>query len=374
MHNLVVICQTNIISMLLMLVIMVSIRKNMVSFNLSDILFFYLCFAICMSSFVEMLTYLLDYRTFSGAIMVNRIINVLSLIVNTFSPYLWALYVHYKIFNNKKMLVKTAKILFLPFIIMVALCFANLFTDIFFLITNENVYQRADFYVLAIIIHYCFLLYSVVIIIRQRKSISSTIAIPLLGFLILPLIGTLLQYFVFGQSLLWISCGFSMIIIYNYVQNNYANIDFLTKIYNRNHLEKYLIVKCNKKRENWLVGLMIDLNDFKKINDTFGHIEGDIALLNCANILKDTLGYERYVARFAGDEFIALFDVNSETEISTIISDIHNAFTIHNEQSEKEYTLSLSIGYALYEDSQSPVEFIKKMDSSMYKEKRLQKK
>ncbi len=374
MHNLVVICQTNIISMVLMIVVMISIRKNKVFLSLSDILFFYLCFSICMSSLIEMIVYLLDYKTFFGAVALNRIMNVVSLIVNTFSPYLWALYVHYKIYNSKKMLIKTAKILFFPFTVMVVLCLANLFTDIFFSITSENVYQRADFYVLAIVIHYCYLLYSVVIIIRQRKIITSALAIPLLGFLILPIIGTLLQYFVYGQSLLWISCGISMIIIYNYVQNNYACIDFLTKIYNRHHLEKYLIAKCNKKREGVLVGLMIDLNDFKKINDTFGHVEGDIALLNCANILKDTLGYERYVSRFAGDEFIALFEVNSETEIPTIISDIHNAFTIYNTQSEKEYSLSLSIGYALYENSQSSVEFIKKMDSAMYKEKKHLKK
>ncbi len=372
MHNLVAICQTNIISMVLMLIVMFSLRKNRSSKDLSDTLFFYLCFAICGSSLIEMITYLLDFTTFTGAKSVNRVANVAMFIVNTVSPYIWALYVHNKIFNNKKTLLRVAKILFILFAGMIILSIANLFTDVFFTITEENSYQRASFYIVSIVIHYVFLLYSVVLIFTQRKAISSTIYLPLLGFMVLPLIGTLLQFFLFGQSLLWISTGISMIIIYNCVQSDYANTDYLTRIFNRKHLDKYIAKECNKKRERNLVGLMIDLNDFKKINDDFGHLEGDLALENCVFVLKEVLGYKRYLARYAGDEFISLFEVDSKDEVESIINLIHTELNRYNGVAQKEYCISVSIGYAIYNDSamHSPTEFIKVIDSAMYKEKR----
>lgn len=376
MHNLVAICQTNIISMVLMLIVMFSLRKNKASKNLSDKLFFYICFAIFGSSLIEMITYLLDFTTFRGAKSVNRVANVAMFIVNTVSPYLWALYVHYKIFNSKKKLFRIAKILFIPFAGMIILSFANLFTDVFFSITENNSYQRGSFYFASIVIHYLYLLYSIVLIFSQRKVISSAIYLPLLCFMILPVIGTVLQFVLFGQSLLWISTAISMVIIYNCVQSDYANTDYLTRVFNRKHLDKYITRECTKKRECTLAGLMIDLNDFKRINDDFGHVEGDAALQDCVYVLKEVLGYKRYLARYAGDEFISLFEVDSKEEVEQIIKHIYSELNRFNAVSRKDYTVSVSVGYALFNNDSdiSATKFIKEMDAAMYKEKRRFKK
>lgn len=371
MHNLVAILQTNIVGMILMIITICGILKNVSWQRLSDKLFLCLTVAVFFSCFFEIMSYVFDFRTFPGAILTNRIANVLLFIVNPITAYLWALYVYYKIFNDTKKLLFVAKVISIPLIIVVIASFANLFVDIFFTISDENVYQRTDLYIVATLLNAFYLMYAVVIIFLQRKNINKSLALPLLSFMILPTVGILFQFFFYGQSVLWVSIAISTVIVYNYVQNDYSNIDWLTRVYNRKHLDQHIKAQCKKKASTKLVGLLMDLNDFKQINDEYGHIEGDFALQKTVALLKKVLGYKRYLARFAGDEFVALFEVTSEYEISSIIQEIHQTFEQYNATSEKRYSITLSIGFAINNREESNGNlFLKAMDESMYKEKK----
>ena len=118
--------------------------------------------------------------------------------------------------------------------------------------------------------------------------------------------------------MLWVCVSISVIIVFNHVQNDYSITDWLTGLYNRRHLDGYLEQMCQRKRSNLLVGIMLDIDNFKSINDNFGHLVGDDALKSAATLLKNAR-HRSYVARFAGDEFIIILEVQSSDDIQYVI-------------------------------------------------------
>lgn len=149
-----------------------------------------------------------------------------------------------------------------------------------------------------------------------------------------------------------------------YIQNNKLNkvskLDPLTNLYNRNGLE--IVASVNEK----YYAIMLDIDFFKKVNDTYGHQTGDLLLKALANILKKYAdGKNVILARFGGEEFVLLSKLNySETEhmCKNIISDIRtNLKTVHGEQ----ITVSMGISYKGYYNGLEGF-LIKDADKNLY--------
>lgn len=152
-----------------------------------------------------------------------------------------------------------------------------------------------------------------------------------------------------------------------------ANRDSLTGLPNRNHANSYLIRYCARKENNdqILAILFIDLDGFKEINDSLGHSIGDQILKESARRFNTlVLAEGGYIARFGGDEFIAIIEYTSDQtadEFSKkIIGTLEEPFFIDN----NHLTMSCSIGvvYSPPEEC-DPEELVRKADIAMYKAK-----
>lgn len=134
-------------------------------------------------------------------------------------------------------------------------------------------------------------------------------------------------------------------------------------------------MKVAQRIKSRMMLFFIDIDDMKWINDTFGHREGDKALLNSATVLKETFRESDIIGRIGGDEFAILaFDTTDMTP-ELIKSRLQNQLDIHNVQS-CPYKLSLSIGISYY-DPADPIfidELMSKADSLMYEHKRAKQK
>lgn len=151
----------------------------------------------------------------------------------------------------------------------------------------------------------------------------------------------------------------SIIIIYFYILGEFYMHDELT-----NTLNRKLYVKDLKKK-NITALISIDLNDLKKINDTYGHSEGDKAIMKLVGIIKNKLEFNMQLYRIGGDEFsIICYDVYKK-EIEEFINEIKF------ELLKTKY--SCSIGVAYKEDNISIEEMICLADELMYKDKQLYK-
>ncbi|PMP85803.1 MAG: hypothetical protein C0174_03370 [Thermodesulfobium narugense] len=126
-------------------------------------------------------------------------------------------------------------------------------------------------------------------------------------------------------------------------------IDPLTGILNRRGFfvfikSNYERVKLNNKK---LFLFFFDIDGLKKINDSYGHINGDIAIKNIAKILKSALRDSDLLARFGGDEFVALVVCNSQSNTDQILNRISKK--IHDLNSSKILNFNLSVSCGISE-------------------------
>ena len=192
----------------------------------------------------------------------------------------------------------------------------------------------------------------------------------LLGCGILPLIGVVIHHF---WSDWWLGVpllSLSILFIYLNTQNRQITTDVLTGLSNRREFDQYIVKKTEQTRGNNWGMLMLDVDDFKMINDTLGHVVGDEALWETADILRRILGSEKtFLARYGGDEFAVIGDWNDEQEAGTAIAKIHEEVSRFNEEAGKKYQLSLSIGYAMWTEVQTLEQIVEIADERMYEVK-----
>ncbi|GGA40519.1 GGDEF domain-containing protein [Psychrobacillus lasiicapitis] len=151
----------------------------------------------------------------------------------------------------------------------------------------------------------------------------------------------------------------------------YSERDPLTNTYNRRTLERNFN-KISKKfvGEGYSLGvIMLDLNNFKEVNDQYGHQKGDELLILIASKLTNFVKKNDLVARWGGDEFVILVS-NITEEFGTDYT--QNLLKNIKEHNPSEFTsIGASIGYAVYpRDGDNLQKLIQIADSGMYKEKR----
>lgn len=144
--------------------------------------------------------------------------------------------------------------------------------------------------------------------------------------------------------------------------------DELTSVYNRKFLkDKYLNEDSDSFKSKGILTI-VDLNYFKKINDTYGHAVGDKVLIFIANHLKKA---KADVVRYGGDEFLILFDKNTTIEEAiSIIDKIHESIT-HKKLKAKngEFRVSFSLGISRFKQGDSFSHTLEVADTKMYENK-----
>jgi diguanylate cyclase (GGDEF)-like protein len=167
---------------------------------------------------------------------------------------------------------------------------------------------------------------------------------------------------------------FSVIVgIFITMQVANINSDALTGMNNRRKAEEYLSDRIRNVSEKKPVYLyMGDLNDFKKINDIYGHAVGDEALVLCSRALKQTIDrYGGFAARYGGDEFLLSWQPDKDTEADpdALTRDV-NTF-LQELSRDKPYKLVMTAGHVCCTNpKESLISYIRQADSMLYQRKR----
>lgn len=148
------------------------------------------------------------------------------------------------------------------------------------------------------------------------------------------------------------------------------SLDFLTKIYNRNKFEEILAQQIKLFKDlpthNFSM-ILVDIDHFKKINDTYGHLAGDHVLQDIAKILSMSSRGSDIVARWGGEEF-ALLLPNTNLESAAIAAEKLRG-NIENHAFENVNKITASFGVAHFHDSDSRIDFFKRADEALYRAK-----
>ena len=147
-----------------------------------------------------------------------------------------------------------------------------------------------------------------------------------------------------------------------------VNTDPLTEIRNRRYLMQYLEKQTAQMCDEKHCAVLIDLDLFKSVNDTYGHVFGDKVLKQFADTVKKNLGENDLIARFGGEEFMILFGTDNEKEIITTMDTISKEYAIFSEK-EKGKEFTFSAGAAIYGKNSSITDIFTTADKRLYEAK-----
>lgn len=258
---------------------------------------------------LEILSWVFDGIETSTAYFLNFFFNFFFTAINTVIVSLWASYVDYIIHEDESRL-KKRWYYFQPSIIVVTLSIINIFYPVLFKITENNVYERLP--LIWISISLTILVYTLVftMVMKNRRVLNTNVLIGVMIFLLLPIIATFMQLWFYGLLLIWPATAVALIFSYLIFETTSSSRDFLTGAFTRMRAEEFISNLLKKKRK--FAVAMIDLDDFKAINDTFGHHVGDDMLIEMTRILKQVFDKNAIVSRYGGDEFLIVLEGASE--------------------------------------------------------------
>lgn len=328
----------------------------------------------------DMSSYIFDMQTYFSAKFFNHLSMFASVSLTAYIGYLWNRFfdVVFGINNHKRL--RTA-IYLLPFVAVTILLFANLFTEWLFIIDENNVYSRGQYAYVSFFLQYVSFGVLAIRAIVYRFSVKTIRYLKLRNSFIwlgmLTMVFGVFQIIAQGEiALQCLGMTASIFIMFLRFQDDQITNDLLTGLNNRYALDTYLEDKiklyasgAHAKRKLYLI--MMDINYFKRINDMYGHIEGDEALKTVAETLKKIGSKHKsdlFIARFGGDEFSSVFESTSENEVKKLCLEIKE--TLKSNTDGMKYLLTMGVGYARYTGkSMSLASFYELADKALYDDK-----
>ena len=257
------------------------------------------------------------------------------------------------------------------------LLFINLFTGICFHVDENGTYGRGPLFILLYVFSYAYVFFTCIraftrLFKRQYYS-QRKMLIKLALFPVAPAIAGIIQFFLPELPVACAALSIATLIIYMDWTDEMISVDPLTHLNNRKMIDYYYEQWQDNKEDNAsLYLLMVDANKFKSINDTYGHLEGDKALIRIADAMRLALrGHNRRftIARYGGDEFVVLIWDESEVAIENLKARIGRTLHRLNKEANSPYELSVCIGSEKASHDIALKDLIELADEHLYAEK-----
>lgn len=303
------------------------------------------------------------------------IANMCSLFLIIALSYYWFLFalthVNKKVLSNFCIMFNSK----MPVIIAGLMCITTPLTGWVFTISSTGVYSRGPLLLIfsSFGFIYDFAVFGIALVggIREKHSETRKICFVIALYVIFPLIAGILQLVYSGMPVLAPAIVTGYFLVFNIIRSSQINNDALTGLYNRRsacrYLNDHLQLTLNKRP---ITLFMLDLNSFKKINDSFGHVEGDRALKIIAVALNKVAEENNvFVARYGGDEFMIISRENSTSSVNNIIKMVRESIAEQIKDLKLSYKFTISIGYACNDNNMTAEQLIEKADHALYKDK-----
>lgn len=358
---------------LIMLLFISSASRRHTKILLAERYFLEMSLATAILLISDIIWPLVNGVTLPGFRLLNIVINLVYMVLTGFIGFLWIIYVDFKVrrrldsSHNKRVIMFS-----IPMLVLLVLTLTSPKTHILFYIDENNCYRRGKLMWIRICVMILYVLWAAVLTLvgikRQKTKQKKDEMRALLQFTFFPLIGIFMQLFYLNLPFTAVGISLSVLLVFINVQNKQISIDTLTGINNRRQLALYIdseLSASSKKGE--LYYLIMDVDKFKSINDTYGHLEGDNALIKIASLLNSLCEKQNdFVARYGGDEFVVVCRRHSEAEVEALKQEILSAVSKLNDEGTLPYTLSLSVGSAKFDTSKSNDEIFAEADKKLY--------
>ena len=322
------------------------------------------------------------FTLFNGARLIPSLVHPLSYFFKTvyhlslcLGVYTWCGYADVEcrgqLFTSRKKRLLTA----IPLAAMAVLILSNLWTHQLFTIDEGEAYARRGMFHLEMGLLVAFTAaFSIKLVLRRQSEtdpIKRSHMMLVASFPLCLMVAWALSFIGESVPVINVAITIELLCLFMGTSTQQISLDKLTQVNNRQNLLGFLDYKLLNHDEKIFL-LMMDLDYFKTINDTYGHLEGDDALIRAATALKMACGgFKRrpYIARYGGDEFIVVIE-STKPEAEALIANIREQLEMLNSQANRPYNLKFSIGVGEYHPGMNANDLIEAADHALYEIKR----
>ncbi len=288
----------------------------------------------------------------------------------------WSSFIYAYARGNKKPTKTWTVLMMIPCIIGSILQGINFKSNILFYIDSNNKLVRGNYFIFFAMCVASYLILNLIVIFKNKKKLTKSEFETLTFFQFVPILGGIIHLSVpNGINTVWIYSAYTLIMVSLYLNNAMMRFDVLTGAWKRVAFDKYTDELSKKDYMNFSIAFL-DMDDFKEINDTYGHAIGDKALKKFASLSTSILGDGDILVRYGGDEFLLFFNTKDLNIVEEKLKKMQETVEEFNKINPDKYKLKYTCKAESYNPNiyRTISELIHFVDSEMYKEKALKKK
>jgi len=362
--------QINIVLSILLVILLGHAYFNMNRKKLTNKLFLWITGLTSFTLILEISSILLNNQNLKQFLVFHKLVNLIGFIVTPIIPFIGYQFTKEWVNRFQKEKIKANHILLLPLIVNSIGALLSYNGGQIFFITSNNVYKRGPLFFILPCVSYIYLGYNLYFIYKQRKKLTySEIGIFSL-FYCVPIVFTIVQLIYPIYPTIWSSTAMVIVIFYIFILNDQSHRDSLTGLQNRLSYEHYA-ENIDIKKINKLFMIYIDIDEFKTINDEYGHSEGDEAIKEFAKLLVQSFPIvKKKLIRLGGDEFLILLEEQQRKKVVRFMKNLEENVNKYNHSGAKPYNLKFSHGMLGYTNaSENMYQLFDRADQMMYEEK-----
>ncbi len=352
----------NITMLLLLSIVLYIAVQRLDVHNRFNKIFLLTCVMVLHALVLEVILTLFYEKPYSRLSFLIRLLYAVLFSITPVLAYFWPMFSGVLTGDDSSKIRLVRPGILVPAVILVLMSAASIYWNLIYYVDDQGIYYRGPLFFLVALITDGYMFYSAGILVWRRKRLFKNELYILLAISLLPLFGGMLQAVFYGTLLMWGFTSGALIVMYVYLQERMIQIDVLTGAWTRRSLQQHF----THYRNTPFYLFYMDLDDFKKINDRFGHLEGDRALREFSRIMQGILREGDIFARMGGDEFILVSQVRNGEDPAAVVKKIHSALEAYNEEALKPYVISCSVGAMEYDGTYDLSIALDRVDEIMY--------
>lgn len=318
---------------------------------------------------LEIGSIILNTRALSFLRWLHLTVNIVGFIIVPVFIFLGLLYLECWLQKALGIKRKCNRWIYLPVIFLFILTIFNIKTGWIATVSAENTYIRGPLFWTAPTTTFLYLYYGMIRIWCCRRNLVTYKYATSLIYIVTISMVVMIQIICKVYLTIWSTVGSLLVCGYIFSIIDELQYDALTTMENKHSYLIYTSRLTRKKRLS-LTAINIDLDDFKIINDRYGHQEGDEALKNFTQILRNSFPYKQRIFRMGGDEFLILSEQQNNKQMNKYMEHFKERLKEYNISSGKSYDLKFSYGMDSYNRNYKDiVDFLNDVDCMMYIQK-----
>lgn len=370
--------ETNLICIIVMLLFNAQLRKGKDRLSENEAVFDILMWATVALCATDLIAGIANGWDIPANRLVSEISNLFFFELLVVIGFIWTVFVERKLGLLRSENKRRIFVLAVPLLIFTAVALVDPFTHFLFTVDDYGDYSRADGIYFHWAIMWLYMIYPLVrtawAISHEKNKLRRQELMPLLYFIIAPLVGSVVQMLFYGVTSTQVGITISVVLIYLNEMENQIITDALTGLNNRRGLDNYIAELLEDDQAVTFTVIMLDLNNFKLLNDNYGHQVGDRALVNSATALKracTAISGRPFLCRYGGDEFLIVGVDFTQRDIEKVQLAIRKELGSEDSFTDCPFSLQAGIGIAIgtCKDDDDVNRLLEQADEAMYADK-----